>query len=114
MQTYPSLVLELTSHTDARGTTNYNNWLSRKRAKSAAKYITDRGISPFRLQAKGYGETQLRNHCEDGEYCTEEEHQYNRRTEIRVLAFERKDIQVYYLDNDPEKIDYAPINRQRE
>jgi len=113
MQKYPSLVLELTSHTDARGTTNYNNWLSRKRAKSAVKYITDRGISKFRLQAKGYGETQLRNHCEDDEYCTEEEHQYNRRTEIRVLAFERKDVQVYYLDNDPEKIDYAPLNRQR-
>jgi len=114
MQKYPSLVLELTSHTDARGTTNYNNWLSRKRAKSAVKYITDRGVSQFRLQAKGYGETQLRNHCEDDEYCTEEEHQYNRRTEIRVLAFERKDVQVYYLDNDPEKIDYAPLNRQRE
>jgi len=114
MQKYPSLVLELTAHTDARGTTNYNNWLSRKRAKSAVKYITDRGISQFRLQAKGYGETQLRNHCEDEEYCSEEEHQYNRRTEIRVLAFERKDVQVYYLDNEPEKIDYAPINRQRE
>ncbi len=114
MQKYPSLVLELTSHTDSRGTTNYNNWLSRKRAKSAVKYITDRGISQFRLQAKGYGETQLRNHCEDDTYCTEEEHQYNRRTEIRVLAFERKDVQVYYLDNEPEKIDYAPINRQRE
>lgn len=113
MQKYPSLVLELTSHTDARGTTNYNNWLSRKRAKSAVKYITARGISPFRLQAKGYGETQLRNHCEDGEYCTEEEHQYNRRTEIRVLAFDRKDVKVYYLDNEPEKIDYAPLNRQR-
>lgn len=114
MQKYPSLVLELTSHTDARGTTNYNNWLSRKRAKSAVKYITNRGVSQFRLQANGYGETQLRNHCDDAMDCTEEEHQYNRRTEIRVLAFERKDVQVYYLDNDPEKIDYAPLNRQRE
>ena len=114
MQKYPSLVLELTSHTDARGTNNYNKWLSRKRAKSAVKYITDRGISPFRLQANGYGETQIRNHCEDEVDCTEEEHQYNRRTEIRVLAFDRKDVQVYYLDNDPEKIDVAPINRQRE
>ena len=113
MQTYPSLVLELSAHTDARGTTNYNKWLSRKRAKSAVKYITDRGISPFRLQAKGYGETQIRNQCGDGVVCTEEEHQYNRRTEIRVLAFERKDVQVQYLDNDPEKIDYAPL-RQRE
>ena len=112
MRKYPSLALELTSHTDARGTTNYNRWLSRKRAKSAVKYITDRGISPFRLQANGYGETQVRNHCEDDVACTEEEHQYNRRTEIRVLAFDRKDVQVYYLDNEPEKIDYAPINRQ--
>jgi len=81
MQKYPSLVLELSAHTDARGTNNYNKWLSRKRAKSAVKYITDRGISSFRLQANGY---------------------------------DRKDVQVYYLDNDPEKIDVAPINRQRE
>ena len=114
MQKYPSLVLELTSHTDARGTTNYNKWLSRKRAKAGMKYITDRGVSPFRLQARGYGETQLRNHCDDEVACSEEEHQYNRRTEIRVLAFERKDVQVFYLDNEPEKIDYAPLNRQRE
>ncbi len=114
MRKYPSLALELTSHTDARGTTNYNRWLSRKRAKSAVKYITDRGISPFRLQANGYGETQVRNHCEDGVECSEEEHQYNRRTEIRVLAFDRKDVQVYYLDNEPERIDYAPVSRQRE
>ena len=112
MREYPTLVLELSAHTDARGTTNYNKWLSRKRAKSAVKYITERGISPFRLQAKGYGESQLRNHCGDKVACTEEEHQYNRRTEIRVLAFERKDVEVFYLDNAPEKIDYAPANRQ--
>ncbi len=112
MQKYPTLVLELTSHTDARGSKNYNRWLSRKRANSAVKYITKRGISPLRLKARGYGERQVRNHCADGVDCTEEDHQYNRRTEIRVLAFDRKDVQVYYLDNEPEKIDYAPINRQ--
>lgn len=113
MNKYPSLEIELTSHTDARGGTRYNKWLSRKRAKAARQYLIDRGIEPERLQAKGYGEMQIRNHCYDGIDCTEAEHQYNRRTELSVVAFDREDVQVYYLDNEPEKIDEAPLRRRR-
>ena len=42
-------------------------------------------ISRNRLTAKGYGETQLVNKCADDVYCTEEEHQMNRRSEFIIV-----------------------------
>ena len=42
-------------------------------------------LSPTRIVAKGYGESQLVNQCADGIPCSEEEHQANRRTEFKVL-----------------------------
>ena len=104
MDKYPSLIIELSAHTDARGTRNYNQWLSRKRAKSASQYIINRGIDAWRLHPKGYGEVRLRNNCADDIDCTEEAHQYNRRTEIKILEFDRKDIEVHYINNKPEQI----------
>jgi outer membrane protein OmpA-like peptidoglycan-associated protein len=114
MKKYPSLSFELSAHTDARGKSNYNQWLSRKRAKAAANYIISRGISPYRLKAKGYGESQIRNHCTNGVDCSEAEHQYNRRTEVKVLSFDRTDVSVRYLDNDPVKIDAAPLGKRKD
>ncbi|MFD2938158.1 OmpA family protein [Spirosoma flavum] len=77
----PTLKLELSSHTDSRAPDAYNMKLSQNRAKSAVDYIVSQGITPDRLVAKGYGETQLvvKN------AKTEEEHQRNRRTEIKIL-----------------------------
>lgn len=108
MNQYPSLVIELSAHTDSRGSSTYNQWLSRKRAESAMAYVVRRGIPSNRLRARGYGENLLRNHCSDDSDCSEAEHQYNRRTEVRVIAFDRKDVPIHYLNNDPEVIDYAP------
>ncbi len=82
-----SLIIELGSHTDARGKTDYNQYLSRKRAKSAVAYIVSKGVSSNRITGKGYGETRLVNSCQDGVDCTEDEHQMNRRTEIRVVSY---------------------------
>ncbi len=87
MRDYPSLEIELSSHTDSRGSDNYNMKLSDRRAKAAVDYLVSRGISRNRMQAKGYGESQLLNHCSDNVACTKEAHQENRRTEIKVLAF---------------------------
>ncbi len=76
--------LELGSHTDARATASYNVKLSQRRAESAVNYIVSRGIAKNRLQAKGYGESQLINECSDGVECSEEKHQENRRTEFVI------------------------------
>lgn len=87
MRSNPTLKIELSSHTDSRGSDSYNMNLSHKRAESAVDYLVSRGIARDRMEAKGSGESQLLNNCTDGTRCSEEAHQENRRTEIRVLAF---------------------------
>ena len=87
LQQNPTLEIELSSHTDSRGKDQYNMDLSDRRAKSAVAYLIAKGIDAKRLEAKGYGETKLLNKCSNGVACTEEEHQANRRTEIKVLKF---------------------------
>ncbi len=89
MEQYPSLKIELSSHTDSRGTDEFNKGLSQKRAETCVDYLVTKGISRDRLIARGYGEYLLRNHCADGMNCSEEEHQVNRRTEFKVLSFDR-------------------------
>lgn len=85
LETNPNLRIELSSHTDSRGNNTYNLNLSQRRAQSAVDYIVTRGISRHRLVAKGYGETKLVNGCSDGVECTEDQHQENRRTEIKII-----------------------------
>ena len=77
----PTLVIEISSHTDARGNDEYNLELSQHRAESVIKYLVASGISKNKLVAKGYGETMLIVQSA----ATEEEHQMNRRTEFKVL-----------------------------
>ncbi|MEC7752855.1 OmpA family protein [Roseivirga sp. UBA1976] len=87
----PNIRIELSSHTDARSDDDYNLDLSQRRAQAAVDYIVSKGISADRLIAKGYGESQLVNGCtnERIDECTEEEHQQNRRTEFKVIEYER-------------------------
>lgn len=107
--------IELGSHTDSRGSKEYNIDLSQKRAESAVRYIVLQGIDASRITAKGYGESQLVNHCMDGIPCTAREHQANRRTEFKVTGFTKtvansdydmtkfksdEEIPVYLLDSD--------------
>jgi len=81
----PTLKIELSSHTDSRGSDKYNLTLSQKRAQAAVDYLVSRGIARDRMIAKGYGESKLLNKCANGVKCTEAEHQLNRRTEFTVL-----------------------------
>lgn len=87
MKQNPSLVIELSSHTDSRGNDQYNLALSQRRAESAVDYLVRNGIDRSRLVAKGYGETRLLNDCGNDANCSEEQHQENRRTEIKVLRY---------------------------
>lgn len=88
---YPKVRIELGSHTDCRADSAYNENLSQRRADSAVAYIIRQGIDSARLVAKGYGESKLVNDCAcEGSYvkkqCTEEEHQMNRRTTVKLLG----------------------------
>jgi outer membrane protein OmpA-like peptidoglycan-associated protein/tetratricopeptide (TPR) repeat protein len=82
----PDLTVELGSHTDSRGSDEYNNKLSQARAQSAVDYLVEKGIPVERLVAKGYGKTMLLNNCTTGAPCSEEEHQKNRRTTFRIVS----------------------------
>lgn len=85
MNDNPGWKVELGSHTDSRGSDAYNLALSQRRSNSAVAYIVSKGISKDRIIAKGYGETQLVNKCDDGVPCSAAEHRKNRRTEFKIL-----------------------------
>ena len=85
LKEYPDLRIELTSHTDTRGTAEYNMELSRKRSESSKAYLVLQGINANRITTLAAGETLPRNECTDDVPCTEEQHQYNRRTEVRII-----------------------------
>lgn len=87
LEKYPSMRIELGAHTDSRATARYNKILSNNRAKAGREYLMSKGIAGDRITSKGFGESKLVNKCGDNNTCTEEEHQKNRRTEIRVLNF---------------------------
>jgi outer membrane protein OmpA-like peptidoglycan-associated protein len=86
MKDNPEIKVELSSHTDSRASNEYNRILSENRAKAAVDYLVSQGIDRSRLIAVGYGESKLLNHCADGVKCSEEEHQLNRRTEMKVIC----------------------------
>lgn len=88
MMKNPQLKIELGSHTDSRSSNDYNLGLSHRRAQSAVEYIIKNGIDASRIVSKGYGESKLVNHCTDGIKCSEDLHQANRRTEIKILSKE--------------------------
>lgn len=80
-----NLTIELSAHTDSRGSSSYNQRLSQARAQSCVDYLISKGVRKNSIKAKGYGETQLVNRCKNGVQCSEEEHQENRRTEVKIL-----------------------------
>ena len=105
----PTIVIELASHTDSRGTYEYNDTLSQRRAQAVVDYLIDQGINRERLVARGYGKRNPReivqtierdgylfeegtvlseefiNNLQDEEH-REVAHQMNRRTEFRVIG----------------------------
>lgn len=103
----PEIVIELSAHTDRKGSEEYNQKLSLRRAQSVVDYLINSGIDERRLQAAGYGELQPKevtkgmgekfDFLKEGEILTEEyienllpeqqeiADQINRRTEFKVI-----------------------------
>lgn len=57
MRDNPNITIEMASHTDRKGSNEYNLALSERRAKSVIDYLISVGISSDRLQHMGYGES---------------------------------------------------------
>ncbi len=86
----PNLKFELRSHTDCRGSFEYNDDLSYKRAKATTDYLISKGVPRSIIVSKGYGEKELLNDCTDGVFCDESKHEQNRRTEFIVTGKKKK------------------------
>lgn len=82
----PKFLVEINSHTDARGREEYNMNLSAQRSLSCFNYLRGKNLRTARMVMNNYGETQLLNECADGVECSEDLHQINRRTDF-VLMF---------------------------
>ena len=80
LQENPSIVIEMSAHTDSRGSDEYNITLSGNRARSVMEYILSKGIDPARITSQGYGETMpvATNDTDDGR-------QLNRRVEFKIV-----------------------------
>ncbi len=95
----PELVVEIGSHTDSRGSNSYNDRLSQRRAEAVVRWLRAKGISKTRLKPKGYGETINVNNCSNNVPCSEEEHQWNRRTEFKVVGYYNTEGQYKEIDS---------------
>jgi outer membrane protein OmpA-like peptidoglycan-associated protein len=85
MKTYP-VRIELSSHTDSRGSDAYNDHLSQRRAEAATNYIVQNGIDPSRIVFKEYRKRHLLFISKNGTPCSEAENAANRRTEFKVIG----------------------------
>lgn len=83
----PDIIIEIASHTDDKGSEEYNLKLSQKRAESVVNYLVSKGISKDRLKAKGYGESSpiVPNKNKDGS-DNPEGRAKNRRTEFKIIG----------------------------
>ncbi len=103
-----NVTIELSAHTDNRGSNDYNQRLSQRRAESVVRYLIEHGIAADRLTPVGYGESKPKTikkkltekydwlkaddqlteefiNALDDEEKKEICHQLNRRTEFIVL-----------------------------
>jgi OOP family OmpA-OmpF porin len=83
----PEIIIEISAHTDDKGSADFNMRLSQKRAESVVAYLVSKGIRKEQLLAKGYGETQpiAPNSKPDGS-DNPEGRELNRRTEFRIIG----------------------------
>jgi len=54
---YPQTFIEVGGHTDSKGSEQYNQQLSLRRAHAVENALIQQGVSPNRIRAVGYGES---------------------------------------------------------
>lgn len=86
---YKDAQLDVTGHTDSRGTKEYNQGLSERRAASVKAYLVKKGVDGSRITTKGYGFEQP-----VADNKTAEGRAQNRRVEIRSVLKEEKKVRV--------------------
>jgi outer membrane protein OmpA-like peptidoglycan-associated protein len=86
MQKFPEAKFEVSGYADERGSNEYNDKLSKRRAEAVKKALIEKGISADKLKivAKGKRELQIK------EAQDENQHAQNRRVEVRIINPENK------------------------
>ncbi|HEU4721656.1 MAG TPA: OmpA family protein [Gemmatimonadaceae bacterium] len=74
----PGVTVEITGHTDERGTAEYNLALGQRRAAQVKRYLTAKGVPDSRLSAQSLGDSQPA-----AEGTDESAYQQNRRAEFQ-------------------------------
>ena len=88
LQKYPFLRLQIDSDTDSRGSTSYNERLSKNRSMEVFFYLKNQGITASRMEIDWHEESRISNRCSDGEACSDDQHQANRRSVLTLLIHE--------------------------
>jgi outer membrane protein OmpA-like peptidoglycan-associated protein len=81
---YPDTDIAIYGHTDSKGSDEYNQRLSERRAKAVADYLKSNNIKGSRLTTKGFGETQPKVAGDSEEAAAQ-----NRRVEFAITANEK-------------------------
>ena len=97
----PTIVIELSAHTDANGTDERNNALSQRRAESCVNYLLSKGVARERMVPKGYGESKpiAPNTKSDGSDDPDGRAK-NRRTEFKILGELKDNVKIGYEEKD--------------
>jgi outer membrane protein OmpA-like peptidoglycan-associated protein len=97
----PTIVIELSAHTDNNGTDERNMALSQRRAESCVNYLISKGVARERLVPKGYGESKpvVSNSKPDGSDDPDGRAK-NRRTEFKILGELKDNVKVGYEEKD--------------
>lgn len=84
LQKYPDTDIQIIGHTDSKGTDEYNQGLSERRARAVASYLSSQNVSSSRLTTKGMGESDpiATNDTDEGR-------SQNRRVEFVITANEK-------------------------
>jgi outer membrane protein OmpA-like peptidoglycan-associated protein/tetratricopeptide (TPR) repeat protein len=83
MKNNEKLIIFVKSHTDNRGSDEFNLLLSDKRAKATIQYVISNGIAANRISGKGFGEKEPKVDCKNN--CSDEAHEQNRRSEFLIV-----------------------------
>lgn len=83
MKNNEKLIIFVKSHTDNRGSDEFNLLLSDKRAKATIQYVISNGIAVNRISGKGFGEKEPKVDCKNN--CSDEANEQNRRSEFLIV-----------------------------
>ena len=88
LQEFDKTIIVVSGHTDSKGSVDYNQALSERRADSVAEYLLDQGVVVARLETIGFGES---NPLADN--ATAEGRSLNRRVELSLLPITEESLQ---------------------